>query len=133
MLDGPNQPPQPKGLPRFQFSLRWLLIGVTVVALFLGLTSLLGEGLFELIFVAAIFCILPTPLVVVTIFGHGELRTFAIGGLVPWLWFWVNGEPFSQLSIIETLIIGTWLPATGAVCGVIAMTTHRWLVERGGI
>lgn len=107
-------------LPKFQFSLAWLMIVVTVVAIVLGLAHLFGD-LFALFLFAVVCCVLPTPLVICAIFARGDLQAFAIGALIPWfaVFVWM-----SSLSIVST---AAWLLFLPAICGVIAVLTRRWI------
>mgnify|MGYP003578750598 CR=1 FL=1 len=111
-------------LPRFRFSLKWLFVAVTVVALLLALSVLLGD-FFQIVFFGVIFCVLPTPLVICALFGRRDVQAFAVGALVPWvtLFFWVWSA--SVLSVILSLI---FLPG---VCGIVAVATRRWLSHIG--
>jgi hypothetical protein len=116
--------PSPSG-PRVQFSLRWLLILVTAVALTFGLTAVFGEGFLA----GLIFVLYPTPLVVTIIYGSGDIRILAIGGVMPWATLIVlgaaRGGDWMQL---ETII---WLFFLAALSGGLAILTKRWL-ERSG-
>jgi amino acid permease len=60
-------------LPRFKFSLAWLLLAVTVVAIALGMASSLRDFIGSLLFVG-VCCILPTPFVVAAIFARGDIQ-----------------------------------------------------------
>ena len=76
--------------PRFQFSLRNMLIAVAVLAMLLGLFAVVGGhprvATWPLFFV----WILPTPLVVAAVYTRGDIRAFSIGALVPWVSRWTN-------------------------------------------
>ncbi len=110
-------------LPRFQFSLAWLMIAVTIVAVILGLGASLGSvfGVAFYVFYLLVRCVVPTPLVICAIFGRGLLRAFAIGALVPWVMI-IPGEanPGSLISLIMVLICS-------AACGFLAAATWRWV------
>jgi hypothetical protein len=111
----------PPSVPRFQFSLRWLLVVMTVVAVVFGFSAVFGEGFFANI----LFALFPTPVVVAIIYARGELRTFAIGSVIPWLYLaHLSDNPVQ----IETII---WLFVLAGLCGAIAIATRRW-IERNG-
>jgi hypothetical protein len=101
-------------LPRFQFSLAWFLIAVTVVAILMGFASSFREFIGSLVFVT-VCCVLPTPFVIAAIFGRGDIQTFAIGALVPWL---------TLLPWMSSMAI--WLVVLPLVCGTLAVITRRW-------
>src|SRR5882724_943480 len=75
--------------PRFQFSLRNMLIAVAVLAVLLGLFAVAG-GILTWLLAAVVIWILPTPLVVSAVYARGDLRAFAIGALVPWVSLWTS-------------------------------------------
>jgi hypothetical protein len=112
-------------LPKFQFSLAWLMIAVTVVALALALAHLVGDFLGLMLF-AAVCCILPTPLVICAIFARGDLQAFAIGALIPWftLYTWMSNS--------GSLSIAVWLVFLPAICGALAVATRRWIERHDG-
>jgi hypothetical protein len=116
--------------PRFQFSLRWLLISVAVVAVVLGLaTFTIGQAFIGLLLAILLRGVFPTIAVISAIYGRGELRTFAIGAVVCSI-----PVVTSELGPMNSagLIVGTisQLMAMG-LCGVVAVATHRWLARHG--
>ena len=96
------------------------MIVITVVAVLLGLAVTLGGYLVPL-FAFVTWCVLPVPLVICAIFGRGDVRAFAIGGLVPW--FLISRDRFPP----PLLWLPVWLLVTLIVCGTIGVLTHRWL------
>jgi hypothetical protein len=108
---------------RFQFSLFRLMMVVTVVALLLGLTASI-QGLVPMLIVSLVWCVMPTPFIIGAIFGRGDIRAFAIGGLVPWLL--ILREP-PGLSLSTPI----WLLIMPVICGVVAVATFRWLKTFG--
>jgi hypothetical protein len=96
------------------------MIVITVVAILLGLSVTLG-GILVPLFAFVTWCVLPVPLVICAIFGRGDLRAFAIGGLVPW--FLMSGDRFPS----PLLWLPVWLLVTLIVCGTIGVLTHRCL------
>jgi hypothetical protein len=114
---------------RFQFSLRWLLVTVTVVALLFGWSVVIGDRPFRML-AAGLYLIVPTPLVIGAIYGRGDTRAFSIGALLPWISRWSDGVP-TGMTLIYLLQSLTWLLLIGAVCGALAVATRRWLIRRG--
>jgi hypothetical protein len=108
-------------MPRFQFSMRWLLIAITIVCIFLFLWVTMG-GFVGIIFGSLIWCIVPTPLIITAIFGRDDWQSLAIGALVPWFVLVVKDNP--MYGPYENLI---WLVAMMALCGVLAVATRRWI------
>ena len=107
--------------PRFQFSLAWLLIAVTVAAVVMGFASSVRDLIGSLLFVT-VCCVLPTPFVIAAIFGRGDIQSFAIGALVPWL---------TLLPWVSSMAI--WLLVLPLICGTVAVITRRWLRLFGGV
>jgi hypothetical protein len=116
----PGPEPRPVVRRRFQFSLFWLMVVVTIVAVIFGLGSSLGS-LFSFLLFFTVRCIVPTPLVICVIFGRGYARAFSIGALMPWVtvlpWHSDNATLF---TLAVTLIFSV-------ICGVIAAGTWRWI------
>jgi hypothetical protein len=123
--------------PRFQFSLRAQMILVTAVAVALGLFVVIGWEVIWVLFHAVMYCLVPTPLVILAIFGRGELRTFSIGALVPWFSVWgqsspilvmMYGQDFRGAQIFGWLVGSTiFMLVAAAGCGAIAVLTMRWV------
>jgi hypothetical protein len=107
-------------LPRFQFSLFWLMIVVTLVAVILGLGWSLGSLFLDVIFLA-VCCVVPTPLVICVVFGRGYLRAFAIGALIPWIILIPWGSRSATLIILALTVV------LSGTCGLIAAGTWRWI------
>lgn len=117
--------------PRFQFSLRGLLIAMTVVAILLGLVVFpLGQIIVGLLLAVLLRGVLPTVAVAAAIYGRGRLQAFAIGAVVSCLPI-LFGDlgPLSFFGLIAALV--TQLVAA-AVCGIVAVATREWLVRQGG-
>jgi hypothetical protein len=135
-----DMPPSSRTPQRFQFSLAWLLMAVTVVAVLLGLSqTTIGFYAVVSLFSGLINGILPAVLLVCALFGRGELRVFSIGALVPWV---VSRPPVSVSvgSLQQQFALPLWWPIvvmwaftliTAAVSGVVAIGVHRWLRRRG--
>jgi hypothetical protein len=106
-------------MPRFQFSLAWMLVFMTAIAVLLWLSLSLGM----MILASFVWCVVPTPLVICALFARGSRQAFAIGALIPWLAFVVLRLPPTGSFISMTV----WLLALGAICGWIAVFTRRWI------
>ncbi len=130
----PDDRPSPIAWPKFQFSLRSQLIAVAIVAVILGLFVTVGQSFAQLAYYGILGCLLPTPLVICALFGSGELRTFSIGSLVPWLTF-VHPQPLTIASQYRTpvslfgLMLGSavFMLILAVACGVLAVATRRWI------
>lgn len=118
-------------LPRVQFSLRWLLLAMTMVAILLGITVIVGDTIVYFLYLAITVCLLPTPLLIGIIFGRGDVRAFSVGAILPWVALWANLTPdlpghwFMWRAVIMTM----FLVFTGMMCGLFAVVSRR-LVER---
>ena len=129
-------------LPRFQFSLRAQMILVTAVAIALGLCVVVGWEVVWVLFHGVMYCLVPTPLVILALFSRGELRTFSIGALVPWINVWSQSSPLLVILYNQNLRgpqILTWLVGSsvfllvaGAGCGAVAVLTMRWVKKNFG-
>jgi hypothetical protein len=108
--------------PRFQYSLGGLLLALTVIAIVLFLATHVAKFI-EMVFFTVTACIIPTPFVIGAIYGRGDVRAFSIGALVPWVAAITVHYPGPLAAILELI----WLVATGAICGVLAVTTRRWI------
>lgn len=116
--------------PRFQFSLRWLLVSVAIVALVFGLGSFpIGQGLLGLLLAIMLQGLLPTVAIVTAIYGRGDVKAFAIGAAVcsiPILTAEIGPMNLAGLGIATV----SQLIAMG-VCGFVAVATRRWLARHG--
>jgi hypothetical protein len=143
MPESTEPSPAEISLPRFQFSLRAQMILVTAVAIALGLFVVIGWEVLWILFHGVMYCLVPTPLVILALFGRGEIRAFSIGALVPWFSVWgqsspilvmMYGQDFRGAQIFGWLIGSTiFMLVAGAGCGAIAVFTLRWVNRfRGG-
>jgi hypothetical protein len=108
-------------LPRIRFNFAWLLIAITILAIFLGMASSFRDFIGSLLFVT-LCCVLPTPFVIAAIFARGDIQTFAIGALIPWI---------TLLPWMSSMAI--WLLILPVICGTLAVLTRRWLRLFGGV
>ena len=120
-----NSSHRPRRLPRLRFSLAWLLVVVTTIALVLGLSVTVGSFVATVVF-GFVYCVLPTPLVICAIFARGDAQAFAIGALVPW---WTHNVWLPNASFVSLTI---WLLAMCSTCGIVAAFTRRWIVASNG-
>jgi hypothetical protein len=110
--------------PRFQFSLGWLMLVVSIVCLALGLWSILPSGLVGYLFVnPLVLGMVPTVLVICAIYGRGDIQAFAIGTLVPWTSLLLT-RPNSVWGL------AMWVVLVGGMCGTLAVVMRRWLLNR---
>jgi hypothetical protein len=93
-------------------------ITVACVALFLLVTF--GD-VFEIVVMSVLWCVLPTPAIILAIYARGDVQAFAIGALVPWVILMMFRIPNSYFA--ATL----WLLPMAVICGALAAATHRWI------
>ena len=110
-------------MPRFQFSLWWLMVAITVVCILLFLTVTFG-GFFGILIASVVWCAIPTPIVIFAIYARGDLQAFAIGALVPWVILLVVLRTPATTSFFAAVI---WLLPMSALCGALAAATRRWI------
>jgi hypothetical protein len=117
-------------VPRFQFSVRWLLISVAVVAGLLALASLnVGQVILGLLFTVVLCGLLPTVAVASAVYARGDLRTFAIGAVVASIPLLTSD--LGQMGF-PALVVGTISQLIAmALCGAAAVVTRRWLDRHG--
>jgi len=109
-------------MPRFQFSLWWLMVAITVVCVVLFLSVTVGDFL-QIAIASVLWCILPTPIVILAIYGRGDWQAFAIGAMVPWVTLIVFRVPGSLSFFAASL----WLLPMCVTCGIVAGVTRRWI------
>jgi hypothetical protein len=114
------------GTPRrFQFSLGRLMIVVTVACVMLGVWEILPVGFVDNVVISSIVLgVIPTVLITCSIYARGDLQTFAIGALVPWLSVLIARD-----GPLRIWGLGAWFFVGGA-CGLVAVATRRWLDRR---
>jgi hypothetical protein len=127
MSESDNSSRQQFSLPRFQFSLRWLLIAVTGICVLLGFAYVF-DALVLIVIGMLLWCAIPTPLVICLIYGQGDYRAFAIGALMPWVVSWIEAARGSVFSGLEVLL----LMVPSLLCGILAVATRRWVARRTG-
>jgi hypothetical protein len=122
----------PTQVPRFQFSLRWLMLLVVVVAILLALVITAEQFLLRWFLAPITFFVLPTLYLIVAIFDRGDRQSFAIGALVP-ASVSILGADVGRFSSFSGWIASTvWLLMMSAACGLVAVATHRWVVQNRG-
>ncbi|HEY4308899.1 MAG TPA: hypothetical protein VGN12_05555 [Pirellulales bacterium] len=110
--------------PRFQFSLRGMLIAVAVLTVLLGLLAVAG-GLLAWLLAIFVVWILPTPLLIAAIYSRGDMRAFSIGALVPWVSRWANPPIYDSLmSVVNSTL---WVLVMAGICGAVAVASRRWM------
>ena len=100
-----------------------MLILVTAVAILLGLSTSLGIA----VLASLVWCVVPTPLIIIALFDRGARQAFSIGALVPWFALLTLRIPPAGSFISLTI----WLLALGGTCGAIAAATWRWIARLG--
>jgi hypothetical protein len=110
--------------PRFQYSLRGLLIAVAVVAVLLGMLYVAG-GLLAWLLAIFVVWILPTPLLIAAIYSRGDVRAFSVGALVPWVSRWANPPIYDSLTSV--VYSAFWVLVMAGICGAVAVASRRWI------
>lgn len=118
--------PDSSRVPRWQFSLRWLLVAVTLVAVALALGVF---GLLSLLCGILLRGVLPTISAICAVYSRGDVRAFAIGAVIAFIPLLVGGTESHNF----TFLVGTTLSQALAVglCGLVAVAVRRWLVKHG--
>jgi hypothetical protein len=99
-----------------------MMVALTVACVLLFLTVRFGD-LLEFAYVAIMWCIVPTPVIIFAIYARGNLQAFAIGALVPWVTLMLF-RAFEWSSYVMTTV---WLLTTSAACGILAVATLHWI------
>jgi hypothetical protein len=127
-IRAPQQVPGNTAPPRFQFSLGWLMIVVSIVCVTLGVWQMLPRGFVGYLFVdPLVLGLIPTVLVSCTIYAKGDIQAFAIGALVPW-----SSLILVRDGPISIWRLGMWMVFVGGMCGALAVVMRRWLADRDG-
>jgi hypothetical protein len=109
-------------MPHIQFSLKWMMIALTVACVLLFLSVTISDFV-PATFAFVFWCIVPTPIVIFAIYGRGDQQAFAIGALVPWVTLILFRTP-AEFAFFTGLF---WMLPMSAVCGVLAAATRRWI------
>jgi hypothetical protein len=110
----------------WQFSLRTMLIAVTIAAVALAL------GVFGLLSVLVSFllrALLPTVAAVCAVYARGDIRAFAIGAFVSLIPVLIGGIGSGRIAGLVAVILAQLL--ISGICGVVAVAVRRWLVGQG--
>jgi hypothetical protein len=110
-------------MPRIQFSLKWMMIALTVACVLLFLSVTISDFVPAAV-TFAFWCIVPTPIVILAVYGRGDRQAFAIGALVPWVTMIIFRVPANFMFFTALL----WLLPMSALCGVLAAATRRWII-----
>jgi hypothetical protein len=116
-------------LPPFQFSLKWLMIVVTAVAVVMAF-GVVFDTIITWILKPLLSFALPAALLSAAVFGRGDTRAFAGGALVPCVYWMVEGTAPVSLNG-AWLGVAVWLLLWCGISGVVALATRRWIVRRG--
>jgi hypothetical protein len=132
--DPPNLPARP---PRFQFTIRTMLIFTAVVAVLCSVLFTMPEWAAELIFFWLV-CIVPAILVTLLIYGDRDQRTFGVGALFPSGFGFLAGLGITSVNLPN---LPVWLSVNGrleivlfwlfgALNGYLCVLTRRWIEKR---
>jgi hypothetical protein len=115
---------------RFQFSLAWLLIVVTAVAIVLGMSASFTAGVVHSLFISIVSYVLPATLLASAIYGRGDYQAFAIGALIPCTvvgMTWIFNDSSRSPSVVGDLAMAFHVVIWGAICGLLSTATRRWV------
>lgn len=111
---------------RWRFSLRWMLIAVTLLAVALAIGV---YGMLSVLFGFVLRGLLPTMAAICAIYARGDVRAFAVGAFTALVPVLVGGTG----SVHFTSLLGTTVSQLLAIglCGAVAVATRRWLISQG--
>lgn len=118
------------GLLPVRFSLKWLLVVVTVAAVFLVLSVVADRFLLAWVLEPLLTLVLPTLLLVSAIFGRGDVRAFSVGALVP-CYRVVSSGRAPVWSVGLWLGDTVWLLVWCVLCGAVAVAVYRRIARQG--
>lgn len=126
----PAPPYAPRnGLPPFQFSLKWLMISVTVLAVLLAIGIATGGFVIGLLSAVFLRGILPTLFVVGAIYARRDLQAFSLGALVSCIPLLTTDlGPISTFALVSGTISQLFV---AVICGFVAVAARRWIVRHG--
>ncbi len=111
-----------------QFSLRALMIAVTIFSVLLALAMV--PPLLAIVF--AVFYVALAGILVIAVWqGRGWIRAFSIGAVIPYVtgfFFVVAGRRSSELIVMAVMIL-----VVTAIAGIAAAAFHGALARRGGV
>lgn len=123
----PTAPPKP-----LQFSVRFLLLAMTVAAVALAALSWVGAPLAAILLAIALYFVVPVCLGTLAVYCRGYRQTFFAGTLVGATAPLFIGSHFMYRGDVAAWL--TWGVAqlfAASACGVTALATRRFLERRG--
>jgi hypothetical protein len=124
-----------------RFSLRFLLIVTTVVAVTVPLLMFLGVTPSGLVVAVLMVAFMHLPLVCIgalAIYCRGSRQAFWFGALAGWLlWLYSGGggalsaQSFSSRTGVAIILLALLQLVTAAACGYAALATRRFVIRRG--
>jgi hypothetical protein len=119
-------------MPKFRFSLRWLMIVVAIAAIALVLFSLpLLHAVAVWIATAVFRGVVPTMALVGSVFSRGDSRAFSLGVLVASVPVVLGAIGLSAFHASGVLLAAASQLFYCVVCGAVAVASRRWLVRLG--
>jgi hypothetical protein len=132
-----SPPPTPVGAPPttvkpLQFSMRFLLLAMTVAAVALAVLSWVGLPLVAILLAIAMYFVVPVCLGTLAVYCRGYRQTFFAGTLAGSMAPMFIGSPFMYRGDVRAwLAWGLAQLFAGSACGVTALLTRRFLERRG--
>lgn len=122
----PPPPPRPT-----QFSLRFLLVVVTVVALISPLLPMVGMPMAGVLLPWLLSVATPICLTTAAIYCRGRRQTFFLGAAGASLMSVFSGRAFTMAAGLESLLWAAVQLATYLACGFLALATREFVERRG--
>ncbi len=128
----PSAPAQPPRKP-LQFSMRTLLIVVTLVAILAAITRILGgEGVVMVLFVVVFLAVMPVCVATLAFYSRGYRQTFFFGGVAgAGLIFVLGCAWLDDAGVHDLLWFGVYEVLAIFSSGYAALATRRFLERRG--
>jgi hypothetical protein len=115
--------------PPVQYSLFRLMVGMTLVAILLGLLVTLSGTIIYSLFFSTMAYIVPAALVACVVYGRGDFQAFAIGAMIPFIGVFI-GVTASRPSFAASIGLFVQLIVLASVCGTVTALTRRWIVQQ---
>lgn len=125
-------PPAPPRRTPIQFSMRTLLIAVTIVAILAALAQMLGGGILALLLLIVFLTVPPVCVATLAFYSRGYRQTFFLGALGGASLMFVLGCVWSDSAEVHDVLgFGVFEMVAIFSCGYAALATRRFLERRG--
>jgi hypothetical protein len=123
---------RPVAIKPLQFSVRFLLLAMTVAAVALALLSWFGTSIISMVLAVALYFVVPVCLGTLTVYCRGYRQTFFAGTLAG-----ATAPILIGLHVVNRGDVSSWLTwvvvqlFAASACGATAVATRRFLERRG--